>query len=107
MLSARLIIARTLYPLAPFETHPLSLDIMSTPAISMLTHGVSPTNGSRNLAPTIVPAPRVAVFLQSATSLLMKSSYSFHIGKRQVFSPAAEADASSFEQNSSLFVMRP
>ena len=73
----------------------------------MWIQGVSPTNGSRNFAPAIVPAPRFVVLIWSATSLLMYSSYSLNIGSRQVFSPASEAAASSFEQKASLLVMIP
>src|SRR6476619_2818315 len=75
-------------PLPPASIHDLLDSRNAGPAMSRWTHGLPPTNSSRNLAAVMAPPQRPSpTFLMSATSLRICSPYSGNIGNCHSGSP--------------------
>ena len=73
-----------------------SVSEYAVPAMSRCTHVYSCANSARNSAAVIVPAPRPPTFFMSATSDLICSRYSGHIGSCQPGSPPRLAGGEHF-----------
>src|SRR5690606_12106192 len=86
---------RTITPVAPLARTGVDASANAGPAMSRCTHGVSPTNFSRNFAAVIAPPHRFPTFLQSATSEISCSLNDSSIGICQIASPALRVAAST------------
>ena len=74
-------------PVGPRGTVPRSDSVYAVPAMSRWTHEYPSANSRKNMAALIVPAGRPPEFLMSATSDLISSLYSSHIGSAHPGSP--------------------